>query len=190
MSSTVIKYTHQAWEVLEKKYLFENKYMTLRQEVVQLPTGQVHEDYFIREWEGFVTIFAMTNDGRILLNREYKHGVKDVIVTLPAGMIDEGEGPMEAVKRELIEETGYVVAQEPEAIGRYIIDPSACDGHMYLYFCDNIEFKGGKIEDDPGEEIENLLVTPDELRAMMDSGEINAIAQIAAIRTILEMKGL
>lgn len=183
------KANYKPWEVLEKKYLFENKYMTLRQEIVQLPTGQINTDYFIREWDGFVTIFAMTSDGQILLNREYKHGVKDVIVTLPAGMIDEGEDPLEAVKRELIEETGYE-ASEPEMVGRYIIDPSACDGHMYLYFCDNIEFKGGKVEDDPSEEIENLLVTPDELRAMMDSGEIAAIAQIAAIRTILDMKGL
>lgn len=184
------KSTIKPWEVIKKNYLFENKYMTLRQEIVRLPTGQIHEDYFIREWVGFVTIFAMTEDGRVLMNREYKHGVKDLITTLPAGMIDDGEHPLEAVKRELKEETGYEVACDPELVGQYVIDPSGCDGHMYLYFCDNVKFTGGKVEDDPSEQIENMLLSVNTLREMLNSGEISAIGQIAAIRTILDMKGL
>jgi 8-oxo-dGTP pyrophosphatase MutT (NUDIX family) len=177
------------WKVLEKKYLFENKYMTLRQEVVELPSGDINHDYFIREWDGFVSMFAMTDEGKILICREYKHGVKKDIYTLPSGMIDEGENPFDTVKRELQEETGYC-ARDPELVGRYVIDPSSCDGHMYLYFCSNVKFIGGKIEDDPGEEIENLFVTPEELREMLADGRIDCIAQIAAIRTVMDIKGL
>ena len=74
---------------------------------MELPSGVVVEDYFVRESRGFCVVFALTPDENVLLVRQYKHGVGEIVTDLPAGVIDAGETPETCAVRELAEETGF-----------------------------------------------------------------------------------
>src|SRR5579872_3649919 len=95
------------WRVTASHYVIDTPHLRLREDTVELPDGTIVERYFVRESRGFVVIFALTPDRRVVLVRQYKHGIGRVVLELPAGAIDPGETPMETARRELSEETGY-----------------------------------------------------------------------------------
>ena len=97
-----------SWKTLARKSVFKNRWWNIFQETVELPDGSVTDDYFVNDLPGGVVVFAVTEDGKVVLNRQYKHGAKTVVRELTIGRLDEDDGsPIEAAKRELLEETGY-----------------------------------------------------------------------------------
>jgi ADP-ribose pyrophosphatase len=96
------------WTVHKSELAFDHPWAKVRCDIVELPSGKVLDDYYY--WDGghFVQVFAMTQKGDVLLVRQYKHGAGEIVLELPAGMIDESdEDPEAAARRELYEETGY-----------------------------------------------------------------------------------
>ena len=98
----------KAWEVLGSEYLSRKPYMTLRRDRVLLPSGVVIDDFYVLEYPAWVNVVAVTADERLVLVRQYRHGLGRVGVELPAGAADPGDADLEAAaRRELLEETGY-----------------------------------------------------------------------------------
>jgi ADP-ribose pyrophosphatase len=96
------------WEVLQAEYLFQRPWLTVRQDCVRLPTGVVVEDYYVLEYPAWVNVVAVTAEERLVMVRQYRHGLRAVHYELPAGVVDASDGtPLAAAKRELLEETGY-----------------------------------------------------------------------------------
>ncbi|MBQ3440658.1 MAG: NUDIX hydrolase [Bacteroidales bacterium] len=95
------------WKVLSSEYLFRRPWLTARKDVVQLPDGRVNPEYYILEYPDWVNVIALTDDGRMILERQYRPGLAKTCYEIPCGVIEEGETPLEAAKRELLEETGY-----------------------------------------------------------------------------------
>jgi 8-oxo-dGTP pyrophosphatase MutT (NUDIX family) len=98
----------QPWELLESTYLSRKPYMTLRQDRVRLPSCVVIDDFFILQYPEWVNVVAVTPDDRLVLVRQYRHGLGRVGVELPVGVVDSHDpSPEDAARRELLEETGY-----------------------------------------------------------------------------------
>lgn len=95
------------WKTLETKYLIKRKWLTAKVEKVELPDGRVHDEYYTLEYPAWTNVIAITKDGEMILERQWRHGLKVVSTEIPAGVVEEGEEPMEAAKRELREETGF-----------------------------------------------------------------------------------
>ena len=96
------------WTVLESAYLNRQPWLTLRRDRVRLPTGAMIEDYFVLEYPTWVNVVAVTPDGRVVLVRQYRHGLGAVHYELPAGVCEPSDpDPLAAARRELLEETGY-----------------------------------------------------------------------------------
>lgn len=95
------------WRVLRSEYLFKRPWLTARKDEVQLPDGRINPEYYILEYPDWVNVIAFTKDGQMILERQYRHGLGKTCYELPCGVIEEGEEPLEAAKRELLEETGY-----------------------------------------------------------------------------------
>ena len=107
--------------------------MRIRADTVELPDGTIVDDYFVQESRGYSVVFALTTDGDVVLVRQYKHGIGQVILELPAGGIDPGEDPAVCAARELAEETGYV-GDPPEAIGSFATNPTGSTARFHLFY--------------------------------------------------------
>jgi ADP-ribose pyrophosphatase len=77
---------------------------------VDLPDGRRIDDFYQIAMPDYVSVFAETVEGRLLLLRQYRHGARRICLNFPGGRVEPGEAPLAAAQRELLEETGYVGA--------------------------------------------------------------------------------
>jgi 8-oxo-dGTP pyrophosphatase MutT (NUDIX family) len=180
----------ERWEVLETHQVIDSPFLRIRSERVALSDGTILPNYFIIENRGWVGIVPVTEDGRILLNRQYKHGARMKVIEFPAGGIDDHEDdPREAAHRELMEETGYSVEPDQmEPLAHMLANPTGSVTRIWWYIARNVRLTGNQ-KVDPAEVIENFLVTPAELLHLIHTGEFAVQGQIAAAYMALEKLG-
>ena len=97
----------RAWDVLESEYLWKRPWLTVRRERVRLANGCEVPEFYILEYPDWINVTAITEDGDMVLIRQYRHGSGRTDFELCAGVIEEGEEPLKAAQRELLEETGF-----------------------------------------------------------------------------------
>ena len=158
------------WKTLDSKYLFKKPWLTARVDKVQLPTGATIDEYYILEYPEWVNTIAINKDGQFVFVRQYRHGIGKTVNELCAGVVEEGEKPMAAAKRELLEETGFGGG---EWIPWMTISANAST-HTNLTHCflakgvERIE----KQHLDNGEDIQVRIFDCDEVKDMLRNGEI------------------
>ena len=172
------------WRILSSEYRIQTPFLRLRADRVELPSGHVVDDYFVRESHGFCVIFALTPDGNVVLVRQYKHGIGEVVLELPAGAMEPGESPQRCAERELVEETGFAGAST-ELIRTFLTDPTNSTGRFHV-FAVRDAVRVAEPAPDITEEIEVVLAPPAEVRAMALDGRIGAGSQVAAVLVALE----
>src|SRR3954449_3412320 len=94
------------WRALGREYLYESPWCSFRVDEVELPDG-VRIAYGVLESAGFAAVVAVTERGDVVLVRQWRQPVEGFTLELPGGGVEGGEDPREAVRRELLEETGY-----------------------------------------------------------------------------------
>jgi 8-oxo-dGTP pyrophosphatase MutT (NUDIX family) len=178
------------WEVLSIRQVLDTPFLKIRSEEIALPNGSILSDYYIIENRGWVGIVPITEDGHFIINKQYKHGIGLAVLEFPAGGIDPHEtDPLEAAKRELMEETGYSVEPDQiELLSRMIVNPTSAVTEIWFYLARNVR-KTGEKKVDPTEVIENILLTPAELVALLHSDNFRVQSHIAAAYQALERLG-
>lgn len=101
------KQSPKPWKKLSSEYLIERPWLTARRDVVELPDGRINPEFYVLEYPSWVNIIARDREGMYIMVEQYRHGLGVVEMELCAGVVEEGETPLEAAKRELEEETGY-----------------------------------------------------------------------------------
>lgn len=175
------------WEVTASSYVIDSPYLRIRSDRIVLPDGTVIDDYYVRESRGYVIVFALTRDERVVLVRQYKHGARRVLLELVAGAIDEGEQPHETAVRELAEETGYA-AEAIEHVQTFVTDPTNADTLAHLFFARGA-YPSGEQQLDVTEDIAVEVATLDDVRAMLRSGAIESMPHVGAIYVMLDRMG-
>lgn len=95
---------------LDSESVYDGVLLHVRRDAVQLPDGkQSVREYVVHP--GAVAILPLFDDGRILMERQYRYPLQETMIEIPAGKIDPGEDTLDAAKRELLEETGHVAAE-------------------------------------------------------------------------------
>ncbi len=97
----------EKWRKLDSEYELETKWITVRKDKCELPNGTVKDDYYVIEYPDWANAVALTADGKIILVRQYRYAGDMDSLELPGGVVDAGETPEQAIRRELLEETGY-----------------------------------------------------------------------------------
>lgn len=168
------------WKTLSRKKLFAaDPWLRVYREKVQLPNGRIIHDFHQLELPDCVVVAAMTAEGQMLTLQQYKHGARRQCLTLPGGIVDEGEKPIKAAKRELLEETGYIAAHW-QHLGTFINNGNlgAGRGHYYL------AHEAVRVRDPNSGDLEEMTLVlrdPATLKTFLWNGEITLLHHACAI---------
>jgi ADP-ribose pyrophosphatase len=158
------------WKTLSSRYISNHIYFTAREDRCIREDGTIIDPYFVVELPVSATALAITEEGKVLLIKQYRYPIDEVIYETPGGFIDEGEDFAKGMKRELLEETGYVF-DSIEPLGRIAANPGVLNCFTELFLATG----GRKITGqqlDHNEEIEIVLVTLDEMIDLLMKQEI------------------
>ncbi|WP_341836696.1 NUDIX hydrolase [Chitinophaga pollutisoli] len=158
------------WKLLQSEYLFREPWLTVRKDTCETPSGVLVPSYYVLEYPDWVNAMAMTDDGKVLLVRQYRHAIGKVLLEIPGGVIDaEDASPEVAMRRELLEETGYAF-NEMHFLGVISPNPSTNTNLTHMYLATG----GKKVQEqqlDFNEEIEVEAVTVAELETRLKNNE-------------------
>ena len=177
-----------AWERLGGERLLETPYFNLRSDRLRLPDGKVKDPYYVLERPDAAIIFPVTGDGEVVLVRQYRPPIERMELGLPAGLVEEGEEPEAAARRELAEETGYG-GGEWEPLGSVASSPSLKDNWAYLFLARGVE-EVAPPDPDEHESIEVVRVPLGEVPGLVRSGEIVSSSGVAAVMLALDQIGV
>lgn len=168
------------WKLLRSRFVLNNKWCQVRQDEIELPSGQIIDDFFVHVRPNIALVFATTEQEELVLVRQYRHGAGEILLELPAGAFNPGEeSGKSAAARELAEETGYV-AEEIWELATLYDNPVKDTNRIYLYFAKNVKLTS-KIQLDITEDIEVVLVPVAEVLLKIANREICVAGSIAAI---------
>jgi ADP-ribose pyrophosphatase len=117
--------------VKDRRCVHRGRVFDMMRENVTLDNGATTELDFI-EHPGAAAVVALTDDGRVVLVRQYRHAIRRYIWEIPAGTLAPREAPAACARRELIEETGYAAAHW-QALGEITPVPSYSDERIHLF---------------------------------------------------------
>lgn len=172
------------WKTLKSQLVFDNPWCQVRQDEVELPNGQIVDDYFVNIRPDIALVVPITSDRELVFVRQYRHGVGKILLEFPAGAFDpEKEESQVAAMRELQEETGYV-AQNWVKLGTIYDNPVKDTNTIHIFLAERA-VKAGKQVLDLTEEIEVVLVPISEAMNLVRQGQICVSGSIAALTLAL-----
>ncbi len=158
------------WKTLSQKYLIKKPWMTARVDKVQLPTGAVIDEYYVLEYPDWVNTIAITKEGKFVFVRQYRYALGKTVNELCAGVIEEGEDPMDAAKRELMEETGFGGGKWQKWM-EISANPSTHTNMTHCFLATDVE-QIGLQHLDKGEDVEVRIFSREEVLGMLQGGEV------------------
>ncbi|HEY6580277.1 MAG TPA: NUDIX hydrolase [Rubrobacter sp.] len=174
----------EGWERLGSERLLANRYFSLRSDRLRLPDGRIKDPYFVLERPDAAIIVPITANDEVVLVRQYRPPLEMMELGLPAGLVEEGERPQEAARRELAEETGHT-GGEWEPLGTLASSPSLKDNWAYLFLARGVEETTAP-DPDEHELVEVVRVPVAELRGLVHSDNIVSSSGVAAVMLALE----
>ena len=158
------------WKTLDQRYIIKRPWLTARVDKVELPTGVVIDEYYVLEYPDWVNTIAITKDGKFVFVRQYRYAIGKTVDELCAGVVENGESPLEAARRELMEETGFGGGEWQEWM-QISANPSSHTNIVHSFLAIGVERLGGQ-HLDKGEDIEVRVFTRNEVYDILCNGEI------------------
>ena len=159
--------------------VFDHRWYRLRQDKVALPNGVVVDDYFVSLRPDIATVLPITAAGEVVFVRQYRHGIGQVLLELPAGTFEAGEDPLVAAQRELREETGYS-ADSWELISTVYNNPVKQNNRLHLFKAQPVKLVAEQ-QLDRTEDIEMVLKPLAAIPELIASGEICVAGSLLAL---------
>ena len=176
------------WKILSSEYLFKDLWFTIRKDICEKQDGAIVDPYYVYEFPEWVTAVALTEDGKFIFERQYRHALGETMMEIPGGCVDKEDKDLEAaIARELKEETGYVFSTI-EYLGKTSANPSTNSNLMHFFLATG----GRKIaaqELDQNEEIEVHLLDLNEVKELLKSNQIIQSMHATALFYALDKLG-
>lgn len=174
------------WKTKSRQTILEQRpWLVVEHHTVELPDGRL-----IPEWPWIITpdyvnVVALTEAGDFICFKQVKYGLEGTTLAIVGGFMEEGEDPLTAAKRELLEETGYESA-DWVSLGSYRVDPNRGIATGNLFLARNARYVTPRNADDL-EEQEIIFLTRAEVEAALDRGEFKVLAWAASVAFALRI---
>lgn len=178
---------HLEWKEVSRKTLVDNEWINFRESVWQFPDGSSLGPFYSYTRRDYVVIVARDTEGRYLLVRQFRQGICKVTNEFPAGGIEDGEDPLEAAKRELLEETGYQGGKWT-FLSRVPSAATIADNYASLFLAEDCVKAGGQHLDST-EFADVWLASDGELRMLIYSDKFEQAMHIAAYYMSKDVQG-
>ena len=175
------------WKIKKTERILDSEFVKVDKDDVTLPYGREIPDFNKVTIKDCGVIVAITSDNHIILKKEYRHCYGKELIEVPAGILEDGEDPLETAKRELEEKTGYV-GKKWTYLGKTVESPAKLTNYMYIYLAEDCE-KSSSQKLDYGEDIEVIEVSLNETVEMIMKNEIICNSSIGAILKVSRVKG-
>lgn len=167
------------WKILDREYLFKRPWLTARRDKVQLPDGRINPEYYVLEYPDWINVIAITKTGMFVMVEQYRHGLQDVFTELVGGVIEPGEDPLAAARRELLEETGFA-GGDWELYMVISQNPSTSNNYTYCFIARGVE-ETARQHLDETEDIAVKLLTKQEVKNMLFNDQIKQALMAAPL---------
>jgi 8-oxo-dGTP pyrophosphatase MutT (NUDIX family) len=168
------------WETVSRKTILKHsKFLTVESHTVKLPDGQVIPDWAWLIIPSAAIVLAVTEDNKFLCFRQTKYAIAGTSLAPVGGMLEPDETPIDAAKRELLEEMGY---KSPEwvSLGNHILDPNRGIATMHLF----LALKAKRVDEPNSDDLEYqelLLLSRNEIENALNAGEFKILAWSAVV---------
>ena len=153
---------------ISSEQVYKGNFLNILRDTISLPGGhQATREYVVHP--GAVVIIPLLDDGRLVLERQFRYPIGEVMIEFPAGKLEAGENPQYCGQRELLEETGYR-AQHWAYAGKTHLAIAYSTEVLHIYFAKGLTLGERKL--DEGESLDVMIATPAELLAMCGGGLI------------------
>lgn len=174
-------------KTLSTKQLFNGRVISVQIDEVELPNGKKSTRELVKH-PGAVAIIPITQEGKIVMVKQFRKPLEKEIIEIPAGKLEEGELPEITARRELEEETGYT-SDKLEYIQSFYTSPGFADEILYLYVTDELRPLKEKVDLDEDEFVELIEVTLEEAEQFIKEEKIHDAKTVFAIM-YLKLKGM
>lgn len=165
------KLENRKWEVLKSTPLLNlGPWLNVRQEEVLLPTGTIIPSWFVMEFPNWINVIAITKEGDFVMIDQYRHALGETHYELVAGVVDEGETPLQAAQRELSEETGFGGGNWQQFM-MLSPNPTNHTNISYTFLATDVELIS-EPHQEPSEDIHIHVLTRQEVGQLLHDGEI------------------
>ncbi|WP_078380096.1 NUDIX hydrolase [Sutcliffiella halmapala] len=161
---------HLKETTIKKEKLFTGRIIDLYVEEVTLPNGKTSKREIIKH-PGAVAVIALTDEGKIVMVRQYRKAMERALVEIPAGKLEKGEEPIATAKRELQEETGYTCESLTPLLSFYT-SPGFADELVHLFIANGLHKDTQEHHLDEDEFVDLLEVSIEEAQGMIETQEI------------------
>jgi len=169
----------RAWTVLDTELVQDGTIIQLYRDRVRAPrSGAVHP-YWRIEADEWVNVVPVTDDGHVVMVRQWRHGTREITLEIPGGIVDPGETPADAAARETLEESGYG-GGELVALGALAPNPALFTNRVHTFWIRGVR-RVAEIQNHGEEETTVELVPLADLGRRVRSGEIQHALVVAAL---------
>lgn len=167
------------WTFLERRAVSDHRIFRIHEDRYRFESNGAERDFVVLDSPDWINVVPVTDDGRVVLIRQYRHGIREATLEVPGGIVEAGEDPHAAARRELLEETGFEAASV-RLLGTVAPNPAIQNNRCHHFVAEGA-VKNHEPALDPWEYIEVVLEPLERIPALVRSGAIQHALVIVSL---------